>query len=562
LSALLGGPVAFAETSSDGQDEVEALLEQLGDPATIHAAAKELGALAPQSEEVFRRMVDALLACEENPSDSYGDHLAKVHPVPKDALDALFKGLLHHDGKEMRGTIARAIRALGSDAAPLLPALKEILHGEPRPGQWHVPGILKAVAGRDAVADLVLALRAADPLTRRASRDVLARMRDDSLPALIEALDTERYQAAHALAQMGETGVPALAAAAASPAPRVRRNAVLALGRQKQPSEAVVEALVAALDHGDPAMRALAAEGLLSLMAREAAPAAERALEREGDEQVRRVLRNARFALTVHARPVVREGLPEYTVVKKEVESDRDQERHFECSLLLDGLSEPIPVGLRREAERFRAGIDDDSVGLSWIDPGRLLRVSWRTESQGTLGQIKDSTLLFMKEAEGWRQLFRHTGVPDEGTLFGGDFRNFGFAYSPRAEELRFRVDHWFHTTCRADTVPLSYRVWLDNLMIPARAEYSWVLEWVCQLKDGQLAILEGTRSIDLEEQEFPIAEVAQCAQSVLGKSPSEIVDQIRELNPALRDRDWCTAVVTLDTQVPPFEPDSKVASR
>ncbi len=215
---------------------------------------------------------------------------------------------------ELRWRSARALGAIGKDAAAAAPALvKHLSAAEPAMRTQCVAALGKiGVSDEKSIAAITKCVVDEEPHVRRAAIQSLRRLKPDPkliIPSLLQVIHDAQpdvaMSAMAALADMGETAVPALTdalsdkssrhwaavvlaeigpkAAAAAPAlaelvkdpePEVRMQALIALGQiGGTGAKSAVPAIIDALQDSEPAVRYGAAFALGKLRAQEAADA-------------------------------------------------------------------------------------------------------------------------------------------------------------------------------------------------------------------------------------------------------------------------------------------------
>jgi hypothetical protein len=190
--------------------------------------------------------------------------------------------------------------------------------------------------------------------------------------------------------------------------------------------------------------------------------------------------------------------------MRKQIESEHENEPLFSCSLLLQGQKEPLYLAKRRGAGMEKRGIIEDSLRPVWVKPGHLLQISWQTHGRNSIG----TRLLLAKEADDWRLLYRDSVRTSNGNIgMGfGIYTKFGFSYCEATGTLTLchTTDAW-HTSMKPQ--PLFEAT--GEAYSPYSTKYTYTSRWPCRITNGELEIKPGVYFISFAESEFPIEEVA-----------------------------------------------------
>ncbi|MBI4324742.1 MAG: HEAT repeat domain-containing protein [Chloroflexi bacterium] len=186
-----------------------------------------------------------------------------------------------------RADAARGLEALGPAAEAAVPVLGKALRDADRSVASQA-GVALGRIGPPAVSELIGALSEADPMVRSLACSALGTIGPRAaraVPALVEIFkSTEKdhpQQASHALARIGPGAIPALVAALSHPAPRVRALAASTVGSIGPPAREAVPALLESL-HDDQAIvreKVIGALGTIWPVATGVAPALVEALQ-------------------------------------------------------------------------------------------------------------------------------------------------------------------------------------------------------------------------------------------------------------------------------------------
>jgi HEAT repeat protein len=275
------------------RDALVALLHRVAEPEVKVAAAHAIGAFAPPAF-----VMDHLAPLADHGAATVRGALLwalqlAAHPVGLSAADrARAEGILRSALADPEASVRRraAYVAGNLDAAALVPDLVKLARGEPDAPDLRLAAFvgLGEIGSPDRLADLVhlwnkdddpavvgAASRAIEQALRALPAEGPSSQAPKSLARVFERLrklvaseDPKLRAAAARIAGLtpGSLPIDALAALAGDETPRVREQAVAALGRLRE-GEAV---LSRALDDADPAVQERAAAALLALGAPEA----------------------------------------------------------------------------------------------------------------------------------------------------------------------------------------------------------------------------------------------------------------------------------------------------
>lgn len=216
-----------------------------------------IGTIGPAAHEA----IPALVALLGEQDDSYaGQVLVKLGP---EALQPTIGAL--RDGKttqQKAGAIA-ALSRFGPAAAEAVPLLIAALGDGASEVRWHAAQTLSKIgpAARESLGALRTAQQDTDERVRIEATNALLKIGvsgKEAVPLLIEQLQNDRWERAHAAKALGELGadagaaVPALAAALKQENRELRMAVVEALGKIGPAASAAVPALRAVLEAPAP----------------------------------------------------------------------------------------------------------------------------------------------------------------------------------------------------------------------------------------------------------------------------------------------------------------------
>lgn len=80
--------------------------------------------------------------------------------------------------------------------------------------------------------------------------------------------------------------------------------------------------------------------------------------------------------------------------------------------LVLDGVSPAIPLGrsftaYSTDGTVMKRGFDARSLRLSWLELGKVLLITWGTDSEALTNQRREGVIVLLRDGDGFRELFR-----------------------------------------------------------------------------------------------------------------------------------------------------------
>jgi len=546
---------ALAWAKAGGVDKaVTPLLEVLDDPAIDQGMVDlALQAIAPQSEEVCLTLVRRI--CEKG--EDHSRVLQAIKTVPDEAIRMLI-GMLEDPHNDSGARREDSLRSLGPRLAPYVPELVGKLNGEMSSAQYALPGIIIAALGEQAGPVLAGCLTTAreqsirNSIIRQAFRERSdGKLSAAALQALVDALSHDTIFPAYALRSIGAPAADLLIAATTSPDPITRHNAIFALGRAGLPPS-VPEALEVALNSEDMREACMAAIALADTGGTpNSAAAIEKVRQRFLDaEDAQRIFADALFRLGVVKLADREADLPLYTLFKEQVESEEKDFQLFSYSIGFSDSDQPIFLSnLKSFDEGWGEGFDADSMRLEWVDPGRLLQITWDTIVQGNGKYMITGIVLAGNMGGRWKELYRHSGPGASGGLGSGgsDYNDWRFLYNPSLNTLR--LEH-LHTAWSAslEPQPLFVNDGSTHWSGKYNSYYDETDQWPAEIQNDTVVTKQGASMMTIDGYEFPVSEWAAYT-----KVPEA---ELRRMNPHLRDRANWFGPVYVNVAVPPHLPD------
>ena len=254
-----------------------------------------IGALGRMGADAVPYLITVLNHPSPGVRRAASDALGSIGPEAKEAAQALSLLL----GDQDRETAQRAAFALGKIGRDAVPVLVLVVKGGDRSAvDTAETAYSEGKVDSGVVQDLakILGNSGEEARVRAFAAAVLGRMREQAksaLPALVRALGDEhvdvRSAARGALGRMGPTAIPALTEALKNDNPRVRSAAAAALGAQGPAAEEAVPALLRAFQDEDRTVRidAILAVGKTRVTSRAVVQELIRVLEADKDDLVR-----------------------------------------------------------------------------------------------------------------------------------------------------------------------------------------------------------------------------------------------------------------------------------
>jgi hypothetical protein len=258
-------------------------------------------------------------------------------------------------------------------------------------------------------------------------------------------------------------------------------------------------------------------------------------------------------------------NLPKYEIVKKATDAPFNlgfysELQHYEYGLKLEDSTEVLFLARGFEGLDYGViqpvyGFDPDSFKLEWVLPNELVLGSWGTVPRGQGGYIRSSYLLIEKDGGDWRTIYRDSiegGV--HFSVCSGECSSIEFSSNDINESflLTFTEESswcWYEHRDKDASTLLTTRWEQNDGNVQYAREECRIKRYPFTIENGAAVIGSGKESFDLEDQEFPLKDVAEFL------SISE--DQLIAMNPRLKDTTVCSGEFLIRENIPPRKPDT-----
>lgn len=223
--------------------------------------------------------------------------------------------------------------------------------------------------------------------------------------------------------------------------------------------------------------------------------------------------------------------------------------------LVLDGMSAAIPLGrsltmYSTDGSVMKRGFDARSLRLSWLEPGKMLLITWGTDSEALTNQRREGVIVLRRDGDGFRELFRDA------------FYSFGYvgAGNSMAVDLDVRWDPTTQTMTLSRTVREQATAHEQPAAEPddagstdgaGRGESTSYHEsttrdvWTSRLEGDRLEQVGSARYVDLAER-TPVEKVAE--------EGGITVDELIRLNPELDRGGRARGRIRIAGAIAPYE--------
>jgi hypothetical protein len=233
--------------------------------------------------------------------------------------------------------------------------------------------------------------------------------------------------------------------------------------------------------------------------------------------------------------------------------------RLVEHRLRFDGFDAEIPVSCSASMRSYgsvepeQAGLDASTVKLSWLDPGRVISVTWDTFTLGQGRYSQEGHLVVLFDGEHFQELFRDVIYATGSSGM----------HDSSASTLHVSYDR----DARVLTLTSNVRNrWSRNKEGPSDERGPFEREvhqhgkavylgdgttrhvWKYRLEGERLEFLSGEQYVDLESQDRSVEAVAKAYRSS--------VETLRRLNPTLAPEGRIRGIVRIDDQLGPYSPE------
>lgn len=220
--------------------------------------------------------------------------------------------------------------------------------------------------------------------------------------------------------------------------------------------------------------------------------------------------------------------------------------------VVLDGVSAAIPLGRSltvylTDGTAMKRGFDARSLRLSWLEPGKMLLITWGTDPEALSNQRREGVIVLRRDADGFRELFRDA------------FYAFGYvgAGNSMAVDLDVRWDPVTQTLTLGRTVRAQSTEEPDDLGAAdenrhgestAYHESTTRDVWTSRLEGDRLAPVGSARYVDLAGR-APLEQVA--------RQSGVTVDELIRLNPELDRGGSARGRIRIAGSIAPYQPEN-----
>jgi hypothetical protein len=201
--------------------------------------------------------------------------------------------------------------------------------------------------------------------------------------------------------------------------------------------------------------------------------------------------------------------------------------------LVLAGVPAAIPLGRSftgswTDGTVLKGGLDPRSLRLSWLEPGKLVLVTWGTDPEGLTNQRREGVIVLLWDGDRFRELVRDAFF-SYGAVGAGNWM---------AVDLDVRWDATTQTMTLTRTVR-------DEVTEETHSESTTRHVWTSWLSGDRLEQVGSARYVDLAER-TPVDEVARQAGIT--------VDDLIRLNPELDRGGRARGRIRIADAIAPYE--------
>lgn len=247
-----------------------------------------------------------------------------------------------------------------------------------------------------------------------------------------------------------------------------------------------------------------------------------------------------------------------WEMVKAEIPSTMDDCLHYEFSLKHKETGTTFLLGrlfYKKERNDYieDSGLNEESLSFEWLDPDKVLLVSWATCPRGQGTNTMQTHLVLARDGAAWRQAYRHTQEE-----YSRDYSliRCNFTYDSATKELGI------HEEDASEALRIAGARWRGNELPQGPlngGEVIYFYDWRFRLKAGKLEYINGTKKMDLDLRDFHVwapeeetrepqyYDIHEVARFVDSKNQKKVVKRLRRLNSTLKESDECTGVIMVD---------------
>lgn len=224
--------------------------------------------------------------------------------------------------------------------------------------------------------------------------------------------------------------------------------------------------------------------------------------------------------------------------------------------LVLDGVPAPILLGrsfaeYSTDGSVATRGFDRRSLRLSWLEPGKLLLITWGTDHDALTNQRREGTIVLLRNGDRFRELFRDA-IYSFGSVGGGNSMAIDLVvrWDPTTETMTLTRIVREHGTAETEEVDSAHG---GHDKATRYLESTRRDVWTSRLVGDHLEQVGSARYFDLAER-TPVGEVADEA----GIS----VDELVRLNPELERNGSARGRIRVAGAIAPYKHENEGISQ